>query len=304
VAFEIIKQEGNVGPTTDRRRDKVLLTGGSGLVGSHVAALLSGRCQLTHFDAVDPGDGLPWIQGDLCDPGAVQAACEGQDVVIHVAGLHGARWQAAGDDAGFRVNVLGTQNVLGGAHKGGAWRVVYTSSIWATGHAPLPAPYLPIDERLPREPFELYGLTKKLGEQMCAFATQRYGLSTICLRPGGICPQEAPLQRRLNHLFGAVDVRDVAAAHVLALDAPDEMRHERFVIAAQSPLCAVDPAHFFADRAGVLERLYPGVGALLEQGKLTLDLPGQVEWYTIEKARSMLGYAPRYTFELPQEARR
>jgi len=218
-------------------------------------------------------------------------------VVIHVAALHGQRWEAAGDHAGFRINVMGTQNILEGARKGGAWRVVYTSSIWATGHAPVPAPYLPIDERLPREPFEIYGLTKKLGEQMCLFAAQRYGLSTICLRPGGICPEEASLQQRFSHLFGCVDVRDVASAHVLALDVPEEMRHETFVITADSPLCTVDPAQFFADRTGVLERLYPGIERMIEAGDL--DVRGQVEWYTCERARRLLGYAPQYTFEMP-----
>jgi nucleoside-diphosphate-sugar epimerase len=285
-------------PSQNRnRREKILLTGGSGLVGRKVAALLRDRGQITHLDRVDPGDGLPWIEGDLCDHEAVEAACRGQDVIIHVAALHGERWQAVGDDAGFRINVLGTQNVLDGARRGGAWRVVYTSSIWATGHAPVPAPYLPIDEDLPREPFELYGLTKKLGEQMCLFATQRYGLSTICLRPGGICPEEAPLRQRFNHLFGCVDVRDVAQAHVLALDAPGEMRHETFVITADSPLCEVDPTQFFADRVGVLESLYPGIERLVADS--SLDVSGQVEWYTIEKAKRLLGYAPQFTFEMP-----
>ena len=279
-------------------RDKVLLTGGGGLVGRRIAALLRDRCQVTHFDASDPGDDLPWIAGDLCDAAAVEAACRGQDVVIHVAALHGRAWQEAGDHAGFQVNVMGTHNILEGARAGGAWRMIYTSSIWATGHAPVPAPYLPIDEELPREPFELYGLTKVLGEQMCRFTAQRYGLSTICLRPGGICAEDAPLQTRFNHLYGCVDVRDVAQAHVLALDAPARMQHETFVITADSPLCAIQATQFFADRMGVLESLYPGIARTIREG--AIRVPAQAEWYTIEKARRLLGYAPRHTFELPQ----
>jgi nucleoside-diphosphate-sugar epimerase len=283
--------------TGNQRRERILLTGGTGLLGWHVAALLRDRAQVTHFDLADPGDGRPWIKGSLCDAQAVELACQGQDVVIHAAALHGRAWQAAGDHTGFEVNVMGTHHILEGAKKGGAWRVVYTSSIWATGHAPAPAPYLPIDEALPREPLELYGLTKKLGEQMCLFATDRYGFSTICLRPGGICREDAPLQARLGHLFGTVDVRDVAAAHVLALDAPDTMRHERFVITASSPLCQIDPTRFNADRSGVLEQLYPGFGRQVAEGLFTLPTH-PVEWYSIAKAASLLGYRPRYGFAL------
>jgi nucleoside-diphosphate-sugar epimerase len=276
------------------------LTGGSGLVGRTLATYLRDRVALTHFDVADPGDGLPWIAGDLADARAVEAACQGQDAVIHVAALHGRAWQEAGDAAGFGVNVTGTYNILEGARKAGARRVVYTSSIWATGHAPVPAPYLPIDEALPREPLELYGLTKKLGEQMCRFYTQRHGLSTICLRPGGICPQDASLQQRLNHLFGVVDVRDVAQAHVLALDAPRTLSHDTFVITADSPLCSVEPTQFFADRVGVLERLFPSIRTLIEAKRLAIS--GQLEWYTITKAKRVLGYAPRIGFELPAAA--
>ncbi|MHB1355016.1 MAG: NAD-dependent epimerase/dehydratase family protein [Anaerolineae bacterium] len=283
--------------TRNHRRERILLTGGSGLLGRYLAALLRGRAQVTHFDLADPGDGLPWIKGSLCDAQAVEVACQGQDVVIHAAALHGPAWQVAGDHTGFEVNVMGTHNILEGARKGGAWRVVYTSSIWATGHAPAPAPYLPIDEALPREPLELYGLTKKLGENMCLFATERYGISTICLRPGGICREDAPPQARLSHLFGTVDVRDVATAHLLALDAPDTMRHERFVITASSPLCQIAPTRFFADGSGVLEQLFPGFGRRVAEGLFTLPAHS-VEWYSIAKATSLLGYWPRYGFGL------
>jgi nucleoside-diphosphate-sugar epimerase len=289
-------------PSGDQaRRRRVLLTGGSGLLGKEVAALLCRRAEVTHFDIGDPGDGLPWIRGSLCDAMAVEKACQEQDVVIHIAGLHGRAWQAAGDHAGFETNVMGTQNVLEGARKGGAWRVIFTSSIWATGHAPTPAPYLPIDESLPREPLELYGLTKKLGEQMCRFVSHAYGLSTLCLRPGGICGRNAPLQTRFGHLFGTVDVRDVAMAHILALDASEAIMHETLIITAESPLCRVESTRFQADRHSVLEQLYPGIGRLVSQGEIAL--PAHAEWYTIGKAQSLLGYRPRYGFDLPPDGR-
>lgn len=108
-------------------------------------------------------------------------------------------------------------------------------------HLPALLPYLPIDENLPREPFEIYGLTKKLGEQMCRYATEKYGLSTVCLRPGGIQPEDAPFERKRGLLFSGIEVRDVARAHVLALDADASTQHETLVIGPNNPLCKIHP---------------------------------------------------------------
>jgi len=273
---------------------KVLLTGGSGLTGRVLAPMLSSRYEVTHFEMKNPGDGLPFVEGDLRSPQDVTAACEGMDAVMHVAALHGRAWGEVGDDVGFDVNVTGTKNILEGAAKAGAKRVVFTSSIWATGHGNPPPDELPIDESLTRAPREVYGLTKILGEQMCRYAAANYGMSTIAVRPGGIRPAELYAPAEACYLFGAVDVRDVAQAHVLALEAPEDLRHDVFLATTDTPLCLVDPREFKARPAEVLESVAPGAGALVEQGKV--EIPGEAEWYTVEKAKRILGYRPQYGF--------
>lgn len=283
-----------------KQRLHVLLTGGSGLVGRRLTPLLTERHDVTHLEMADPGDGLPCIEGDLRDPELVAQACQGMDAIVHVAALHGAAWQAAGDHALFQINVTGTHNILEGARMAGVRRVVFTSSINATGRAPMPPPYLPIDEDLPREPMDLYGLSKKLGEQMCLYAAQRYGLSIICLRPGWIAPEDAPLDRQLTKLFHGVDVRDVAQAHALAVDAPTGPGLHVAIVAADSPLCAVDPMHYFADPHGILDGFYPGIRQLFADG--VLSLPGQQEWHSIDRTRCLLGYEPGHNFTWPQPA--
>ena len=274
---------------------RVLLTGGNGLVGRALAPLLREKYDVTHFEIKAPGDGLPCIEGDLRDAAAVAHACQGMDAVLHVAALHGKTWAQAGDDVAFQVNVLSTNNIFEGAAKAGAQRVVFTSSIYATGHE-RNAPYLPIDEGLPREPAELYGLTKLLGEQMCRYATSVHGLSTIALRPGGISPADVHAPNVVRYMAGAVDVRDVAQAQMLALEAPADMMHEVFVITADSPLCQVDPKDYQADPVGTLDKLMPGAAQLVAEGKL--ELSPNMEWYTVDKARRMLGYQPRYNFTI------
>jgi len=278
-------------------RRKVLLTGGTGLVGRTLAPLLRQTWDVTHFDVADPGDGLRAILGDLRDARQVAEACQGMDAVVHVAALHGRAWAAAGDDVGFAVNVVGTKNILEGAAAAGVRRVVFTSSIWATGHDQPPATDLPIDEGLRREPAELYGLTKILGEQMCRYAAARHGLSTLVLRPGGIRPAAPATPLQAGFLTAMVDVRDVAQAHVLALSAPESLRHEVFIITADSPLCQVDPAAYATDPASALDRVLPGVAAQVRAG--ALQLPTGTEWYTVAKAKRVLGYRPEHGFTLP-----
>lgn len=274
----------------------ILLTGGSGLLGKALVSLVRGQHDLRHFDVTDPCDGLPYTQGDLRDYSAVEEACRGVHTVVHMAALHGAAWSKAGDDVGFAVNVIGTKNILEAARECNVNRVVFTSSIWATGHLPDPPPYLPIDEELPRQPRELYGLTKLLGEQMCRYASSQYGFSTICLRPGGIVPADAPIERRVGLLFGAVDVRDVAMAHKLALEAPGDIVHEAYVITADSPLCRIEPARFLANPLGTLVELVPGIGGLLAER--IVAVPEHAEWYTIGKAQRAFGYRPSHKFEV------
>ncbi len=250
---------------------KVLVTGGCGLVGRTLVPMIRKEFQVTHLEMGDPGDGLPFIKGDLRSSKDVAKACEGMDAVVHIAALHGAAWNKAGDDVGFEVNVIGTKNILECAVKAGVKRVVFTSSIWATGHdKPAPA-YLPIDENLQREPDEVYGLTKILGEQMCAYASAKHGISTIVLRPGGVRPADSYAPRIAGLLAGCVDVRDVAQSHLLALRAPDAMKHEVFIITA-------DTAEF--------------------SGRITELVGPNAEWYTVEKAKRLLGYRPKYNYTL------
>lgn len=238
---------------------RVLLTGGTGLLGRHLAPLLAEEHHLTHFHRRDPEDGRPWIPGSLTDPAALAEACRGQDAIVHLAALHGSSWRAVGDHEAFAVNVLGTWHLLQAAVAAGVSRVVFASSIWAAGHGTSPL-YLPIDEDLPRDPVEAYGLSKWLGERLCHCASERHGLITIALRVGGIVPAERYDAANPRYRCGAVDVRDVAEAHRQALHA------------------AIATPHVVYNITGPVDE--PPVDAQ--------------EWYSIERAGRELGYRPRF----------
>lgn len=279
-------------------KPKILLTGGTGLLGRECARRFHDDFEIVHFSRKDPGDGNPWIAGDVCDRAALTSACESVNFIVHAAALHSASWKAAGDDKAFEVNVTGTKNVLEAALATGVRRVIFTSSIWAAGHGP-DSPELPHTEENDTPPAERYGMTKMLAERLCAYYAARHGLGVLVLRPGYISNPGSHNARDPIFLFGGVNAADVADAHVLALRAPESLRHDTFIITADSPLALVSKAEYRTDPQAVLRRTVPGIGPLLDNGEISPDaLPEWYAhgWYSIARARRILGFAPKCNF--------
>lgn len=91
-----------------------LVTGAAGFLGSYLVRALSEQGRAVRaFDRVDPGtslSGVEWRIGDVRDAAALRRACEGCDVVFHLASLIPQR--KANVETMRAVNVLGTSNVL------------------------------------------------------------------------------------------------------------------------------------------------------------------------------------------------
>jgi dihydroflavonol-4-reductase len=117
---------------------RVLVTGGTGFVGSQLVAALVGRGDSVRvLRRANSGlmtlEGLPveHVIGDILDPASVARAAAGCDWVFHVAGLS-SYWRARREDI-YRVNVEGTRIVMDACLCAGVQRVVYTSSVAAVG---------------------------------------------------------------------------------------------------------------------------------------------------------------------------
>lgn len=165
---------------------KVLVTGGSGFLGSHVAEILSRkrhgvralvrRSSNTKFLKTLPGVEL--AEGSVEDALAVRKAVEGVDAIVHSAGLVKARtW----DD--FQVtNVVGTRNLLEAARDlaPGLRRFVHVSSLEAAGPSRDGAP-VPVGQE---EPVTPYGRSKLLAEK--EVLARKDVLPVVVLRPGAI----------------------------------------------------------------------------------------------------------------------
>ena len=159
---------------------RVIVTGGTGFLGSHVADHLSAAGHdVTIFDQ-RPSSLHPTVQGDLLDADSVASAFRGAEAVCHLGAVGDV--YLAGERPGLAtaVNVTGSANVCDAALRAGVSRVVYASTWEVYGHPH----YQPMDEDHPLAPDHPYNITKLAGEQITRSYALLKGLSVVALRLG------------------------------------------------------------------------------------------------------------------------
>ena len=166
--------------TNARRR--VLITGATGGIGSHLATALAEDYELVlHGRSPDKApEGVDLAIADLSEYDEVLALMDGVDTVVNMAGA------AAPDsswDAVLAANIIGVRNVLEAARKAGVRRVVLASSNHAMGMYDRYEQWPVYPDQLPRGD-SLYGVSKVFGESLGRFYHDEHGLDVINLRIG------------------------------------------------------------------------------------------------------------------------
>lgn len=166
---------------------RVLVTGGSGFIGSHVVDRLRVHGhEPVIFDLAPspylPLGEIPIVLGDIADRDTARRAAHGCDAVIHLAAVADVSDVVADPVRADRVNVHGTQMILEAARHSGVERVVYGSTVWVYGNSPGEEP-LDEDASLAL-PAHFYTATKLAGEMYCRSYTQLYGQQHTILRFG------------------------------------------------------------------------------------------------------------------------
>ncbi|MDP9038813.1 MAG: SDR family oxidoreductase [Acidobacteriota bacterium] len=166
----------------------ILITGAAGFIGSHLAEALLGRGhQVRGFDNLSTGrrENLPaahrnfaFLEGDLRDPAALRAACDGIDIVLHQAALPSVPRSIQDPATSHAVNLNGTQNLLEAARAAHVRRVIYAASSSAYGNQP----GFPRVETMTPEPLSPYAVQKLAGELYLHAYHRVYGLETVALR--------------------------------------------------------------------------------------------------------------------------
>ncbi|HSM15004.1 MAG TPA: NAD-dependent epimerase/dehydratase family protein, partial [Thermoanaerobaculia bacterium] len=294
----------------------ILLTGGAGFIGSHVARRLLARGDritvLDDFnDFYDPAlkranvEGLEeredWtlIEGDIRDAARVDRifADGGFDAVIHLAARAGVRPSLKEPILYEDVNCIGTLRLLEAARRHGPENFVFASSSSVYG----------INEKIPfseEDPVDLpispYATTKRAGELLCFNYSHLYGLHTSCLRFFTVYgPAQRPemaiakftdllARGKSVPIYGSGQTRrdytyidDIVDGVVAALDlAP---KFEIFNLGGSQTTRLIDLVHWIAEALDV----EPQLEMLPEQPG---DVP--ITYADVTKAERMLGYAP------------
>ena len=258
---------------------QILITGGAGFIGSHIAdqALAAGAARIVIIDdfvrgrrenlvEAEASGRVEVVNGDICDSALVDQLTSGIDLLFHQAAM---RITHCAEEPVRAVQVMmnGTQNVLEAAVRHKVTKVLAASSASVYGEPS----YLPMDEAHPFNNRTLYGGLKIANEQMLRTYNEMYGLHYLALRPFNVYGPRMDVHgaytevmiRWLDRLirgdtpviFGDgkqtmdfVHVADVARAYILAAlsDADDDMLNVGF----GQETSLLDLCHLLCEAAG------------------------------------------------------
>ena len=285
----------------------VLVTGGSGFIGSHLSRLLIEKGHdVRVMDLVEPKTpGVDYIRGDVRLFDDVAKAMRGADAVAHLAALISVDESVRKPAEYHATNVTGSLNVMRACVVGGVRRLVYASSAAVYGNPTS----LPLKEDSPAAPISPYGATKLAPEFYAGAFQASYGLSPIVLRlfnvygPGQALNDYSGVVTRFIEnaragkspvIFGDgqqsrsfINVRDVAEAIYLALTS--RISFGTFNIASKEPVTINDLARMTIFAAGRND-LIP-VHQEPRPGDITHSYADP------SKARLVLGFEPKVTLD-------
>ncbi|HEX6374139.1 MAG TPA: NAD(P)-dependent oxidoreductase [Allosphingosinicella sp.] len=291
---------------------RVLVTGSSGWLGRFLAPRLREKGHEVVGLDVAPGADTG-ILGSVADRALVDRvfAEHGIEAVVHAGALHKPDIARYPKQAFVDVNITGTLNLLEAAAAAGCGRFVFTSTtslmISETIRAGKAggarrAAWLTEDFG-PVEPRNVYGVTKRAAEQLCALVHREHGLPVIVLRTGRFFPEEDDTHRDLsgpntkaNEFLGRrLTVEDCAEAHVAALARAPEIGFGLCIVSAPRPFAEADAQALVEDAAAVIARYFPQAAGLY--ARLGWRLPAHIDRvYDPSRAERVLGFRARTDF--------
>jgi UDP-glucose 4-epimerase len=293
-------------------RDRVLVTGGAGFIGSNLvdALLEDGSFVVRVLDSFTTGrrenlahcvSDIELVEGDIRDAETVEEAVDGVQMVLHEAALPSVSRSVKAPVTSTAVNVEGTVKLLSAARHAGVRRLVFasSSSVYGDGHE------LPKTEAMQPRPMSPYAVTKLAAESFCRVFSEIYGFETVALRYFNVFgPRQDPtsqysgviakfmtcaLRGEPYTVFGdGTQSRDfsyvdnVVRANLLALRAP-RLAGEAINVACGDRITLLD----------MVAQLNDLVGAAIPV-EFVSRRQGEVEHSqaSIERAREILGYTP------------
>jgi len=287
---------------------RILFTGGSGKAGRHaIAYLMEKGHRVLNVDLVPLAlEGVDNRIADITDAGQMFDVMNsymgldelnpgtrgpGFDAVVHFAAV--PRIMITPDNECFRVNTMGTYNVIDAAVKTGVRKIVFASSettygvCFADGDRK-PA-YIPIDEEHPTIPEDSYAMSKVVNEVTARSFQQRTGVDIYGLRINNVVEpheyeQDFPAyvenpHLRLRNIFAYIDARDLGQMVDRCL-AVDGLGYQVFNVSNDHHSVAMSTSD-------LIERFYADV-------PVTCELAEDATFYSNTKAKKLLGFRPKH----------
>ena len=293
---------------------RIMFTGGSGKAGRHVVQYLVDQGhQVLNIDTKPLANPkVRTLITDITDSGQVFNALSSYmglhefdpslrpqpvDAVVHFAAI--PRIMITPDNEVFRINALGTYNVIEAAVKLGIRKIIIASSETTYGlvfaNEPRSPKYLPLDEEYDTDPMDAYALSKIVNEQTARAFALRSGFDIYALRIGNVIePHEyesyipkwiADPAFRKRIAWSYVDARDLGQITDLAIG-KDGLGFQVFN-------AANDDTSSDLPTAELIERYYPGVPVKHELGKFETLLSNR-------KVKEMLGFREKHNWRAHQ----
>ncbi len=269
---------------------KVLLTGSSGRVGRAIFAALVDDNEVVGLDQ-RPFSTTRFV-GNIADPVLLQQAMTGVDAVIHTAALHAPHVGVETDEAFARINIEALRDLIALCKDSGVRTLVYTSTTALYGDAVALSCCTWVDETTPPIPKTIYHRTKLEAESRLEAAAGP-DLSVRVIRMSRCFPESAD-QMAVYRLHRGIDARDVADAHVAALQATGAP-FQRYIASGRTPFLPSDVDALAADAPAVISHRCPGLVEEFE--RRGWPLPKAIDRvYDAGSASERLGWQSRHGF--------
>jgi nucleoside-diphosphate-sugar epimerase len=206
---------------------KVLLVGGSGMVGTFITPYLMKHHEIRVLDLREPTHDVDFVKGSMTNPDDLRRALDGMDTFINVAMLSPQGGSVTDQNEkviidNYQINCQGLHLLLFIAQEMGIKNGVYTSSM--SVHYRNRDSY-PNEDELPLDTPSAYGLSKGFGELICRYFARWFDMNLIALRITGPRPRDRWLEERRNTPdYGAggklyiTDEEDLANAYMAAIE--------------------------------------------------------------------------------------
>ncbi len=296
---------------------RIIVTGGSGFIGSHlIEELVAHGHQVFSVDVRDPLSkvkGVTHTTGDICDHETLTKtfASFKPDAVVHLAALPSIQQSIKEPHVSLRTNVAGTYSVIEAARSSGASRVVFASSAAVYGKTTEEMKGKPISESVALQPLNPYALAKKMGEEFMRMAADEKlwkSIDAVSLRffnvYGPRKRRDSPYRTAIETftevwkegkpfpIFGDgtqrrdfIFVKDVVRALRLAAERTEKFKGEIINIAYGKNFSVIDAANFIGGETHPKDFLPARPGEIKESLADT------------SKAKKLLGWSAEVSFK-------